>query len=142
MGFYNLQLHKLARSCVPEGIKLYTDLHLTGAKGYIIKVYIIYTKKPMFNLIRKTIMAGVGGLGIIRGRTDEMLEEYAKKGERSEAAPAKFVKASLDAFSEWGDGMAERTRELRDSTLETLNIPRKSEVEALKKKVDQLAKEA
>ncbi|MDO8281703.1 MAG: phasin family protein [Thermodesulfovibrionia bacterium] len=88
------------------------------------------------DIFQKTCMAGLG----IQEKFKEFVDELINKGELSEAQGKKL-------FDEWSE-KAGKTKEdfeknitdLINKSLDTINIPKKSEVEELNKKVQALSK--
>lgn len=50
----------------------------------------------MFSFLRKILLAAAAGSEELHKKAGKTLDEYAAKGEKSEALPARLVKASFD----------------------------------------------
>jgi polyhydroxyalkanoate synthesis regulator phasin len=89
----------------------------------------------VFESIRRALMAGLG----VQEKVKELVDELVKKGELSEAQAAKLVKEWTDKVSKSGDDLGKSITELINKSLEKMNIPTRSEVEKLNKKLQSVS---
>ena len=89
----------------------------------------------IFDIVRNAVLAGFG----VQERMKDFVEDLVKRGELSESQGAKLVK-------EWSDKADKTTSELSEivagiipKTLEKMNIPSKSDIEALNEQIAKLS---
>ena len=86
-------------------------------------------------IVHKALMAGIG----IPEKVKEIIDDLVKKGELSESQGAKLVKECSDKVDKSGDDISKSISEILDKTLEKMNIPTRSDVEKLNKKLTTLS---
>ncbi|MCK5427490.1 MAG: phasin family protein [Thermodesulfovibrionia bacterium] len=89
----------------------------------------------VFDTIRRALMAGLG----VPEKVKELVDELVKKGELSETQGARLVKEWSDKMSNSGDELGKSVTELIHKTLEKMNVPTKSEVDKLNRKIQTLS---
>lgn len=89
----------------------------------------------IFETLRRALMAGLG----VQGKVKELVDELVQKGELSETQGAKLVKEWSDKAGRSGDDLIKSITELINKTLEKMNIPTRSEVEKINKKLQSLS---
>ena len=94
----------------------------------------------MTNIIKNTVLAGLGLISLTREKAEEFAKELIRRGELSENEKAKFVKDILDQ-SENQNGNRTENRKTVETILSKMNIPSRKEFEELKKKVEELARQ-
>ena len=86
-------------------------------------------------IVHKALMAGIG----IPEKVKEIIDDLVEKGELSESQGAKLVKECSDKVEKSGDDISKSISEILDKTLEKMNIPTRSDVEKLNKKMTTLS---
>ena len=90
----------------------------------------------MSDLIKKTILVGLGALSLTREKAEEITKDLIKRGEVAKIEEAKFVKDLMKR--------AEKSRveieKIIEKTLVKLNVPTRKEFDALKTKINKLSK--
>lgn len=86
-------------------------------------------------IVHKALMAGIG----IPEKVKEIIDDLVEKGELSESQGAKLVKECSDKVEKSGDDISKSISEILDKTLEKMNIPTRSDVEKLNKKMTSLS---
>jgi len=89
----------------------------------------------VFESIRRSLMAGLG----VQEKVKELVDELIKKGELSETQGAKLVKEWSEKVGKSGDDLGKSITELVNKTLEKMNMPTRSEVEKLNKKLQSVS---
>lgn len=94
----------------------------------------------MFQTMDKLMMASVGALSMTREKAEKMFDEYVKRGEATRESKEGFVSEMVD-FADKNRKEIEAMigRQLHKS-LDNLDIPTKSDLEVLEKKLDQVLK--
>jgi len=94
----------------------------------------------MSDLIRKTILAGLGALALTREKAEKLAKDLVKRGELTKTEEAKFVKDLMKKAEKSRVEAEKRIEKIVEKTLIKLNIPTRKELDALKAKIDKLAK--
>ncbi len=87
------------------------------------------------DIFHRILMAGLG----VPEKMKDLVEDLVKKGELSESEGARLVKECTEKVTKSGDDISKSVSELISKTLEKMNIPTRSEVEELKKKLKSLS---
>ena len=94
----------------------------------------------MFDFIKKTMLVSAGLAAMTREKIEEMIDELVKKGELSEKEGKEMVDELVEKTKKYKKDMEGRVEKLVADTLKKLDIPTRSEVEELKKKVKRMEK--
>jgi len=94
----------------------------------------------MSDLIKKTILAGLGVLSLTRKKAEEITKDLIKRGEVAKTEEAKFVKDLMERAEKSRVEVEKKIEKAVKKTLIKLNIPTRKEVNELKTKVDKLSK--
>ena len=87
------------------------------------------------DILHRILMAGLG----VPEKMKDLVEDLVKKGELSESEGARLVKECTEKVTKSGEDISKSVSELIGRTLEKMNIPARSEVEELKKKLKTLS---
>ncbi len=95
----------------------------------------------MFENMEKVMMAGLGAISMTKEKAEKMFDEYVKRGEAARESKEGFV-SELMEYAEKNRRQLEEIigRQLKKS-METMDIPTKSDLDRLEKKVDRLLKQ-
>jgi polyhydroxyalkanoate synthesis regulator phasin len=96
--------------------------------------------KTMSDLLKKTIMAGLGAMSLTREKAEELTKDLIKRGEVSESEEAKFVKDLMDLAEKNKSGMEEKIEQTVEKALAKMNLPSRKEVNELKEEISKLVK--
>jgi len=94
----------------------------------------------MSDLIKKTILAGLGVLSLTREKAEEITKDLIKRGEVAKTEEAKFVKDLMERAEKSRVEVEKKIEKVAKKTLLKLNIPTRKEMNELKTKVDKLSK--
>ena len=94
----------------------------------------------MSNLIKKTILAGLGALSLSREKAEKLAKDLIKRGELTEKEEAKFIKNLIERAEKSKVEMEKKIEKIVEKTLKKLNIPTRKELDDLKAKIDKLSK--
>ncbi len=94
----------------------------------------------MFDFIKKTMLVGAGLAAMTREKIEEIIDELVKKGELSEKEGKEMVDELVEKTKKYKKDMEGRVEKLVADTLKKLEIPTRSEVEELKKKIKRMEK--
>jgi len=94
----------------------------------------------MSDLVKKTILIGLGILSLTREKAEKLAKDLVKRGELTKTEEAKFVKDLMEKAEKSRTEAEKRIEKIVEKTLKKLNIPTRKELDALKAKIDKLAK--
>ncbi len=94
----------------------------------------------MTDLIKKTILAGLGALSLTREKAEEISGDLIKRGELAKTDEAKFVRDLMDLVEKNRAGMEEKIEKAVEKAMAKLDIPSRKEINALKEEISKLTK--
>lgn len=94
----------------------------------------------MSDLLKKSILAGLGALSLSREKAEEIAKELIAKGEVAKSEEAKFVKDLLDVVEKNKTGIEEKMEKAVEKVLSRLDIPTRKELNELKEEINRLTK--
>ena len=94
----------------------------------------------MSDLIKKTVLAGLGFMSFSLEKAEELANTMIKKGEMSKTEGAEFVKDLMDQVEKNKDEIERKIGLIVEKTLEKLNVPTRKELNELKASIDNLGK--
>ncbi len=96
----------------------------------------------MSDLIKKTILAGMGVLVLSREKAEEVAKDLVKRGELAKKEEENFIKDLVKKGSEGKKEVENRIEEITKKTLVKLNIPSRKEFEELEQKIYKVIKKS
>ena len=94
----------------------------------------------MIDLIKKTMMAGIGLALKTRDEVEDLAKDLSKKGTMSEQEGKKFLDELLKRYDEARDKLEDRVEETVKKILKKADIVTSDELKALKKEIRELKK--
>lgn len=94
----------------------------------------------MKGFIEKMLLAGLGGLTITREKAEEIVADLVKKGEVARNDQSEFVNRLLEKGENTRTEIEKLFEKSMAKVLDGLNIPTKSDIDVLVKKIDELAR--
>lgn len=94
----------------------------------------------MIDLIKKTMMAGIGLALKTRDEVEDLVKDLVKKGNMNEQEGKKFLDELLDRYDEAKDKMEERVEKMVKDFLKKADVVTGDELKALKKEIRELKK--
>jgi poly(hydroxyalkanoate) granule-associated protein len=95
----------------------------------------------MSELIKKTILAGLGVLSFSQEKAKEIAKDLVRRGELAKTEEAKFVKDLMEKAEKRRVEMEKKMEKTVEKVLVKLNIPTRKELNELKTKLDKVAKQ-
>jgi poly(hydroxyalkanoate) granule-associated protein len=92
----------------------------------------------MFELIRRTVLAGLGAATLTKEKADKLVDELIKRGEATAEERPNLVRDLLARTEESKKELEGKVNEAVESAIERLGIPSKADLDALSGKIDQL----
>ena len=96
----------------------------------------------MSDLVKKTILAGLGVLSISREKAEKITKDLVKRGELAKTEEAKFIKDLMEQAEKNKIEVEKKIEKVVEKTLTRLNIPTRKEINDLKEKVNKLVKKS
>jgi len=96
----------------------------------------------MLDLLKKAALIGIGITSMTKDKIEELAKEIAGEGKLSEEEGRKLVEDLLKRSDEARKELESRVDKLVKSALEKLNIPSRTEVEKLEKRIKKLETQA
>lgn len=94
----------------------------------------------MIDLIKKTMMAGIGLALKTRDEVEELARDLSKKGSMSEQEGKRFLDDLLKRYDDAKDKLEDRVEETVKKLLKKADIVTSEELKALKKEIRELKK--
>jgi polyhydroxyalkanoate synthesis regulator phasin len=92
----------------------------------------------MFDLIKKTMLAGVGLAAMTREKIEETIDELVKKGKLSEKEGKEIVEELIEKSKTAKKDLEEKIEKIVTISLKRLNIPTRDELTEIKKRIERL----
>ena len=94
----------------------------------------------MFELIQKTILAGIGAATMTKEKVEGLVDELVKRGEVTSDQRPKIVQDLLTRVEENERMLEEKVQKSVEKAIGRLGIPTKAGLDALNVKIDRLTK--
>lgn len=94
----------------------------------------------MSDLIKKTILAGLGALSLSREKAEGIAKDLIKRGELAKTEETKFVKDLMERVEKSKTEIERKTEKIVKQVLARLDIPTRKELNELKTKINKLIK--
>lgn len=94
----------------------------------------------MIDLLRKTLLAGIGAAVLTREKVEELVGELVKRGEIASKEGPKLVKELLQESQKVKKELEEKIEETTQKALKKLRLAPRAEIEELKVKLEKLEK--
>jgi len=94
----------------------------------------------VIDLIKKTMMAGIGLALKTRDEVEDLVKDLVKKGNLNEQEGKKFLDELLDRYDEAKEKMEERVERMVKDFLKKADVVTGDELKALKKEIRELKK--
>lgn len=94
----------------------------------------------MTNLIKKTILTGLGIVSLTKDKAEKLVKDLIKEGELSKSEGAKMTKDLLEKVEKNKENLENKIEKTTAKALAKLNVPTHKEITDLKKKIENLDK--
>jgi len=94
----------------------------------------------MIDLLKKTLLTGVGVAALTKEKIEELAKDFVEKGKISEKEGKAFVDDLIARSDESREAFQHQVEEKVQSVLTKMNLAKQSEVDALKVEVETLQK--
>jgi polyhydroxyalkanoate synthesis regulator phasin len=92
----------------------------------------------MFDLIKKTILTGVGLTAMTRDKIEELAKELTEKGEMSEKEGKELVEELIKKSERVGKDLETNVENIVQKVLEKIDVATKKDIAGLEKKIKRL----
>ncbi|MBD3322714.1 MAG: hypothetical protein GF350_16550 [Chitinivibrionales bacterium] len=96
----------------------------------------------MFELIEKTLFAGIGAAYLAREKVEELGRKITEQTDLSEAEGKRFIEELKTKSADARLAMEKMVNENMEKAIKRLNIPTREEVSDLEKRLERLEREA
>jgi poly(hydroxyalkanoate) granule-associated protein len=97
-------------------------------------------RRPIFELARKVLLASIGAMALAQDEVEDFVNRLVERGEIAEKDGRKLVKEVMDRRKKQTKKAEDEMSKRIQDTLERLNVPTKSDIEALGDKIATLTK--
>jgi polyhydroxyalkanoate synthesis regulator phasin len=94
--------------------------------------------RPLFDLARKVLLASIGAMALAQDEVEDFVNRLVERGEIAEKDGRKLVKEIIDRRK--NETRRAEVSKRMEETLDRLNVPTKSDIEALSQKIAALTK--
>jgi polyhydroxyalkanoate synthesis regulator phasin len=94
----------------------------------------------MIDLIKKTMLTGIGAAALTKEKIEEIAQEFVDRGKLSEQEGEKIVKDMLDKTEESKEQLRKQTEEMVEATLGKMQLARASDIKKLRAEISSLKK--
>jgi poly(hydroxyalkanoate) granule-associated protein len=94
----------------------------------------------MSELVKKTLLAGLGAISLSREKAEEIAADLIKRGDLAKSDESKFVREMIDVAEKNKVRLEEKIEDVVAKTLARLDIPTRSEINELKEEIKKLTK--
>jgi len=94
----------------------------------------------MKNIIEKMLLASLGAFTITKEKAEKIVEEFVKRGEVAKKDKAGYINKLLERGKDARIEIEKIVEKSMTNVLNKLNIPTKSDIDALMKKIEGLKK--
>lgn len=94
----------------------------------------------MFDLIKKTMLTGVGLAAMTRDKVEELAKELKKRGALSEKEGKELVDELVEKFQQARKDLETKVEDIVHKILEKIDVATKKDIAGLEKKIKRLAK--
>lgn len=95
---------------------------------------------PIFDLSRKVLLAGIGAVALAQDEIEEFVNKLVDRGEIAEKDGKKLVREVLEKRKKTTKQAEDKMEKRIEDILDRLNVPTKSDIEALGDKIAALSK--
>lgn len=94
----------------------------------------------MFEYVKKSLLTGVGMALRSKGEIKELAEEFAKSTQMSQAEAREFLEECQHKYEDARTKLDRRMEEMIEKILKRLDLPTRSDIKALNRRIDDLVK--
>ncbi len=94
----------------------------------------------MSNLVKKTILTGLGLVSLTKEKAEKLVEELIEEGEVSESEGSKFIKELLEKTENNKKTIEKQVEKTVHGVLKKLNVPTRKDIVELNSKIEKLDK--
>ncbi len=95
----------------------------------------------MFDLLKKTYLAGLGLVNLTREKAEEIVDDLVKRGEVAEKDRSKAVEDMLNRVQEEQEKLFNTVKDYVKKSVHELGLPTQDEYQALQKRIEKLESE-
>ena len=97
-------------------------------------------RNPIQDTLRKVLLAGIGAVALAQDEFEALVNRLVERGELAEKDGKKLIREMMEKQKKENRRVEEYVTKRVEETLSRLNMPTKSDIEALSKKISALSK--
>jgi poly(hydroxyalkanoate) granule-associated protein len=97
-------------------------------------------RHPLFGMARKVLMAGMGAVALAQEEVEELVNKLVERGEIAEKDGKKLVQDVMEKRKKEAKKAEDELEKRMEELLDRMNVPTKSDIEALSAKITALTK--
>lgn len=97
-------------------------------------------RNPIQDTLRKVLLAGIGAMALAQDEFEALVNRLVERGELAEKDGKKLIREMMEKQKKENRRVEEYVTKRVEETLSRLNMPTKSDIEALSKKISALSK--
>ncbi len=94
----------------------------------------------MFEYLKKSLLTGVGLALRSKGEIEDLAKEFAEKSEMNQDEAREFLKECRHKYDDAKTGFDKKIEHTIEKVLLKLDLPSKSDIQALNERIDELTK--
>ncbi len=96
--------------------------------------------KALFDAVRKVLLAGIGAVALAQEEIEDFVNKLIERGEIAEKDGRKLVREVMDKRKKDVEKAEDETNKRIEDILARMNVPTKSDIDALSEKISALTK--
>ena len=92
----------------------------------------------IYEALRKVLLAGIGAVAIAQEEIDDLIEKLVERGEIAEKDGKKLIQEMNDKRKKESKKTEDQVSKRIEDVLDRMNVPRKSDIDALGEKINVL----
>ncbi|HCV43234.1 MAG TPA: poly(hydroxyalkanoate) granule-associated protein [Bacteroidetes bacterium] len=96
-------------------------------------------RNALYETLRKVLLAGIGAVAIAQEEIDDLVEKLVERGEIAEKDGKKLIHEINEKRKHESKKTEDQVSKRIEDALDRLNVPRKSDIDALGEKINELS---
>lgn len=97
-------------------------------------------RNPLFEAARKVLLASIGAVALAQEEVDDFVNKLVERGEIAEKDGKKLIRETMDKRKKEAKKAEDQLDKRMEEILDRMNVPSKSDIEALSAKISALTK--
>ena len=97
-------------------------------------------RNPLYEAVRKVLLAGIGAVALAQEEVEDLVNKLVERGELAEKDGKNLVREIMSKRQKGQEKVEDEYTKRVEDILERMNVPTKSDIDALGKKITALSK--